>query len=1062
MISYTISHPSPVMPRSDFRVSITFYEAMKPSVTPVVTLTSTGSQNPVVSGTGTWSSQNFTNDTYTTPTITLSAAMAGTITIHVRQAQDVASNAMIANDNVGTFLLDATAPANPILNSLNCSVLKFIAAWEANPESNIAGYSLAYGLASRSYSNTIDAGNVLAKTVTDVSASVYYVAVRAYNQAGIFSDYSNEKSCLVLSDNVPPAAVSGLTAISGDQRVELTWNANSETDIDHYNVYMQLEPLSDVTNITPIAQTSLTGQLVDGLTNDISFWFAVVAVDKESNMNPLVTAIRATPHAPNLAGTVAYWKLNSSSGTTAIDSSGNEFHGSLANGVSWSDSVACLTNCDGSDHSAAFDGGSASRISGVMNIPLTNQVSLEAWFKGPTQSSATNIRIIEVSRSGTSSPAPSTTSHAIAILPNGSLQAWVTCVSGSRQGEILTAPSTFDQNIWYHAVYTYDGAIGRLYINGGEQFRQSGSCSDLEDGKFFVLGNHYLQGSGFQGNEDEVVVYNRALRQDEIAKRYGDSINGPLAFWNFNDGIGDQVTDSAGRNFHGVRGGTKGQWVESNIDTDFENYLQNGWAMQFNGSGDYVTMGNNALNMLGSDFTIEAWLKKTSSATSAMSIITKGMTPNASPPNNGYSLRLQNAQLEFAVYGDTTAITVATPAPADNEWHQIVAVFRNGQNLQLYVDSILQATEIFTTPLSSLITSAPLTIGAMDDGAGTVSEYFTGILDDIRIFSRAFSEEEVMRHYWLFSWGNIGRWKFNEISGTAIYDSSKLGHHGTVQGTLSRNDSDLGELKQGASTGQTLIFDGSTTNVVIPGNVPSLRTYYVTLEAWINPTASSGLRRAILSRENEWIMQLGNETGQGENHLEVAIKPGFVFYDGGSLPLNQWSHVMAVWDGITVRTFINGVKTHTYSASPGWIEPTAKDIIIGNRADQAAYFQGKIEDVAVYNRPLGDGEVAHRARFISMTGLPVPLLSTPDSDGNYSVGNDILFDGSGSYDPNYSGSGNGIVSYIWDFGQGEKKIVSTSPQINWHYSTAGTYLINLTVQDNNSGQHGIGRLIKVQ
>jgi hypothetical protein len=797
------------------------------------------------------------------------------------------------------------------------------------------------------------------------------------------------------------------------------------------------------------------------LSNDISFWFAVVAVDSDGNLNPLVTAIRATPHSQNLSGTVAYWKLNSTSGTTAIDSSGNEFHGALAGGVAWSASVACLTNCDGNDHSAAFDGASASRISGVMNITLTSEVSLEAWFKAPAQTSGSNIRIIEISRSGTSSPTPSSTSHALAILADGSLQAWATCVSGGRKGEILTAPTSFSQDRWYHAVYTYDGSIGRLYLNGTEQFRQSGTCTDLEDGKFFVLGNHYLQGAGFIGNEDEVVVYNRALRQDEIAKRYGDTIDGPLAFWKFNDGIGDQVSDSAGRNYHGSRVGTKGQWLESEIDHDFDNYLTSSWSMHFNGSGDYVTMGD-VLNMTGGDFSIEAWLKKTNSTTGQMAVISKGLSVNSNPRRNGYGLGFQSGQLTFAVYGDTTPITVATPAPADNEWHQIVALFRNGQDLQLYVDSILRATQTFSTPLSSLVTSAPLTIAATDDGAGTIAAYFDGLIDEIRMFSRALSEEEIMRHYWLCSWGNIGRWKFNENSGTTVLDSSKLNNHGTVQGNLARTASDLATLQHGSSTGQSLVFDGSSTNVTIPANSLPVRTYYVSLEAWIKPTASSGLRRAILSRENEWFMQLGNETGQGENHLEVAVKPGFTIYDGGSVTLNQWSHVMAVWDGITLRTFINGVKTKTYSASPGWIEPTNNHIIIGNRADQSAYFQGEIEDVAVYNRPLGDGEVAHRASFIARTGLPIPQLGAPDSDNSYGVGSDILFDASSSYDPDYSGSGSGILYYIWDFGQSGLKIVTTAPQITWHYDTAGTYLVNLTVQDERGGQQGLSRYIRVQ
>ncbi|MEA2054913.1 MAG: PKD domain-containing protein [Candidatus Thermoplasmatota archaeon] len=66
-----------------------------------------------------------------------------------------------------------------------------------------------------------------------------------------------------------------------------------------------------------------------------------------------------------------------------------------------------------------------------------------------------------------------------------------------------------------------------------------------------------------------------------------------------------------------------------------------------------------------------------------------------------------------------------------------------------------------------------------------------------------------------------------------------------------------------------------------------------------------------------------------------------------------------------------------------------------------------------------------------------------DAGGPYSgdVGQTIVFDGSGSYDPDGT-----IVSYIWDFGDG----TGGSGEVTTHsYSMGGTHTVTLTVTDND-------------
>ena len=78
-------------------------------------------------------------------------------------------------------------------------------------------------------------------------------------------------------------------------------------------------------------------------------------------------------------------------------------------------------------------------------------------------------------------------------------------------------------------------------------------------------------------------------------------------------------------------------------------------------------------------------------------------------------------------------------------------------------------------------------------------------------------------------------------------------------------------------------------------------------------------------------------------------------------------------------------------------------------------------------------------------GIPnkLPTASFTFSPENPSVNEEITFDASASTDPDGS-----IVSYEWDFGDGN--ITSTTEEkINHSYSEAGSYMVKLTVTDDD-------------
>ncbi len=68
-------------------------------------------------------------------------------------------------------------------------------AWNASPSSGVTGYRVYYRTSSGSQSSSVNAGDVLTATVSDLDdATTYLFSVTAYNSAGLESSRSNEVS----------------------------------------------------------------------------------------------------------------------------------------------------------------------------------------------------------------------------------------------------------------------------------------------------------------------------------------------------------------------------------------------------------------------------------------------------------------------------------------------------------------------------------------------------------------------------------------------------------------------------------------------------------------------------------------------------------------------------------------------------------------------------------------------------------------------------------------------------------------------------------------------------
>jgi regulation of enolase protein 1 (concanavalin A-like superfamily) len=117
-------------------------------------------------------------------------------------------------------------------------------AWNPSSDPTVGGCNIYYGVASRTYTNKVNVGNVTSATISGlVEATTYYFAATAYNTLGLESDYSDESSYTVpVFDNLPiialtaPSNGAGYTAPATiNLAANVTANGHSITKVQFYN-----------------------------------------------------------------------------------------------------------------------------------------------------------------------------------------------------------------------------------------------------------------------------------------------------------------------------------------------------------------------------------------------------------------------------------------------------------------------------------------------------------------------------------------------------------------------------------------------------------------------------------------------------------------------------------------------------------------------------------------------------------------------------------------------------------------------------------------------------------
>lgn len=212
--------------------------------------------------------------------------------------------------------------------------------------------------------------------------------------------------------------------------------------------------------------------------------------------------------------------------------------------------------------------------------------------------------------------------------------------------------------------------------------------------------------------------------------------------------------------------------------------------------------------------------------------------------------------------------------------------------------------------------------------------------------------------------GLVGYWKLDEVSGSTVIDYASANN-----GTYTDSDGAAANVKsQGGVHGGALDFSGHRVALGAPDDLDFSGTNAFTISAWVKPGDTNG----------EYVFQRGaGTTSNGsysfwrypfdQTRWQAVIQSDSAFLGTLSAPgtvnVGEWALMTVTWDGTNLSIYENGVQLGTNSDGgfTGLADnptPAYQQTSIGSagRSD-ANYFNGSIDDVAVYDRALSPAEI---------------------------------------------------------------------------------------------------------
>ena len=411
----------------------------------------------------------------------------------------------------------------------------------------------------------------------------------------------------------------------------------------------------------------------------------------------------------------------------ANDTGGN-YNGTATNVVynEYDGTASNVTYSTGKFGQAGVFNGSSSGISTNLTTPNTQDLSWSFWVKDLAHNGSSTMNTLLLDYKNNYAYINYTSSNTL----------YANARSSSTNADIDVQSSAIDTSSWRHIVFVSSLSSGSfLYIDGSlvdSNTTSMPSRLSINYGSGLEIGWNPAEGSPFtayrlNGKVDQVRIYDKAISASDVTTLYNETVATAstnitlevpslVAYYKMND-----ATDETG-SYDGTPTN-----VNFNVAGKFGN------AGEFNGGNSIITLANTPSLSQANNFTWSYWVKP------------NGFTANGTVfrlTSHSYtSHEIRSNGIIFFYWGTGNSLTTSSGVITDGVWQHVAITKSSTSGVVIYVNGVSVATSSNTDNAEA--TTATNRIGGWD---GT-NYGFLGSLDQVRIFDRAITSDEVETLY---------------------------------------------------------------------------------------------------------------------------------------------------------------------------------------------------------------------------------------------------------------------------------------------------------------------------
>jgi hypothetical protein len=397
---------------------------------------------------------------------------------------------------------------------------------------------------------------------------------------------------------------------------------------------------------------------------------------------------------------------------------------------------------------------------------------------------------------------------------------------------------------------------------------------------------------------------------------------GLIGYWPFNG----NANDESGNGNHGIVNGadlTKGRNGKDNQ------------AYAFDGVDDFIQTNNDSISSDG--YAISAWFKTTNNAEGQGLVISRSQSQV-----DGLYLNKDRIVQCMSKCNKSFHLNEKTIQYNDDKWHHFVSVY-DGKQMRGYIDGQLYSMQ---DQVGTICLNAPFEFG----NDRPYARFYKGILDDIAIWNRPLSDSEVVSLFKLESVkvnttipqdGLVGYWPFN---GNAN-DESGNGNHGIVNGAVLSTDR--------CSKNDFAFKFYRNESSFIQVTREKLDTF--TFSMWFNVNSISSISPLIDAFKENWEVIINDNTlkfvqwfsysngnNSGYNYLGNSDK----------IKINEWYNFTGSYANKHLILYLDGKQIFSDTNVNLPLRDDGFFLFGESRSGSTQYFDGKLDDIAIWNRAL--------------------------------------------------------------------------------------------------------------